>query len=178
MPSDANEAGAPAASGEPAAPKKKKSLTVIIVAGVMIAEAVGIFLAVRTHAAPAAAEAAAEPPPNPEQLIEKMDIELPVAECDAINRRSGAAVMVRLGISVRVGSENKEHATKLIEKRQSTIKDRVQMILRSVDPEQFNEPDLDSLKRQIKTELDRILEDEKLIVEVLIPQILQSQTRL
>jgi len=58
---------------------------------------------------------------------------------------------------VRVAPENRDHVAQMVEKRQNTMKDRVQMILRSADPQHLNEPNLDTIKRQIKFELDKIL---------------------
>ena len=172
-----NNAAEVNADAPPASGGKKKLLTIGIVAGIMLVEGVGIFLAVRMTAEPPVAEGA-EAIQNPDELIKQMDVELPLVECDAINRKSGQGIIVHLASSVRVTADNEERVGKLIEKRQSTIKDRVQMVLRSADPQHLNEPTLDTLKRQIKHESDKILEDDALILEVLITQILQSRSHL
>ncbi|MCP4593132.1 MAG: hypothetical protein GY842_20545 [bacterium] len=164
---------------EDAAPSsgKKKIITLGVVGGIMLLEGVGIFMLARMTGEPAPSEAG-EAMVDPLQLIEQMDVEVLLGECDAINRKSGDAVVVHLTLSGRVSADNVERVTQLIEKRQNTIRDRVQMILRSADPQHLNEPNLDTLKRQVKTEVDKILGEEELVLEVLIPQILQSRARL
>ena len=162
-----------------ASPKKKKLFVLGLIAGIMLAEGVGVYVVVRMSAEdPAAAEAAlAAELENPEMLAETMDAELVVGECDGINRKSGRSIVVHMALSVRVAAENRERAAKLVELRESTVKDRVQMILRSADPQHLNEPNLDTLKRQIKFELDQILGDDELVLEVLVTQILQTRSR-
>lgn len=166
-----------AEAAPPPSNSKKKLFTVGIVLGIMLLEGVGVFVLVKmTTEAPAPSEAA-ELTEDPTQLLEKMDAELPLVDCDAINRKSGQSIVVHIALSVRVAAEDQERAAKLIGKRQSTTKDRVQMILRSADPQHLNEPNLDTIKRQVKFELDKVLGDEELIREVLITQILQSRSR-
>jgi len=173
-PDDAKE---PIADAPAATSGRKKLLTIGIVAGIMIVEAVGIFLAVRMTGEPPVAEGA-EAAKSSEDILAQMDVELPLVDCDAINRKSGQGIVVHLSSSVRVAASDQERITKLIEKRQSTIKDRVQMVLRSADPQHLNEPTLDTLKRQIQSEVGQVLEDDEVILEVLITQILQSRSRL
>ena len=156
---------------------KRKLLTLGIVGAIMLLERVGIFVVVRMTRETPPSEAS-ELAQNPAELLDQMDAELALIECDAINRKSGQSIVVHISISVRVAAGDQEHAARLIEKRQDTFKDRVQMILRSAEPQHLNEPNLDTLKRQVKFEVDKILEDDKLILEVLIPQILQSRSHL
>ncbi|MCK4658343.1 MAG: hypothetical protein KAV82_02375 [Phycisphaerae bacterium] len=156
---------------------KKKLITLVIVLGVMLIEGAAIFVVVRmTGESPEDLQAAELE--NREDLLKNMDAELPLGECDAINRKSGRSIVVHLVLYARVAADKQKNTLQLIEKRQSTIKDRVQMILRRADPQHLHEPNLDTIKRQIKFELDKILEDDELILEVLIPQILQTSERL
>ena len=148
-------------------PSKRKLLTLAIVGAIMLLEGVGIFVVVRMTRETPPSEAA-EMAENPDELLNQMDAELALVECDAINRKSGQSIVVHLSISARVAAGDQDHAATLIERRQDTLKDRVQMILRSAD----------TLKRQVKFEVDKILGDDKLVLEVLIPQILQSRSRL
>ena len=177
MSPDDGEQAVADATASPPSPRKKKILTVGIVVGIMLLEGVGVFVLVRMTSGPPEAAAGGEVVEDPNQVIEQMDAELPLADCDAINRKVGQSIVVHLSLSVRVAAPDADRAAKLIEKRQSTIKDRVQMILRSADPQHLNEPNLDTVKRQVKFELDKILEDDQLIQEVLIPQILQTRSR-
>lgn len=177
MPPDADRAADAAAAETKSAGAGKKRLKLLgIILGVMLAEGVGIFVLVGVTSAPPPATDAAELGQNPEEIIESMDVELALVECDAINRKSGQGVIAHIVLCARVAAADRQRAGKLIELRQSTIKDRVQMILRSADPQHLNEPNLDTIKRQIKFEVDKILDDEKLIHEILIPQFLQSRS--
>lgn len=157
---------------------RKRLITLGIVGAIMLLEGVGVVVAVKmTGHSPATGEAA-QGVQDPAQRLEQMDAELGLVDCDAINRKSGHPVVVHVSLSVRVAPANQEHAGRLIAKRQDTLKDRVQMILRRADPQYLNEPNLDTIKRQIKHELDAILGDEELVLEVLIPQMLQSRSHL
>lgn len=57
-----------------------------------------------------------------------------------------------------------------IKMNERTIKDRLTRIVRSAEPTQLQEDGLETIKRQMKFELERILGDDVKIVEVLIPE--------
>lgn len=57
-----------------------------------------------------------------------------------------------------------------IKMNERTIKDRLSRIVRSAEPQILQEDGLETIRRQVKFELGRILEDEDKIVEVLIPE--------
>jgi len=50
----------------------------------------------------------------------------------------------------------------------------VTTVIRSADPKFLQEPGLETIRRQIKFELDKVLGDDKIIVDLLIPSLLQS----
>ena len=90
--------------------------------------------------------------------------------------RSGEAksILIQVRVSVLVNSCDADTTKKLVELKQSRIDDRVNTLIRSAQPRHLGEPGLETLKRGMKVEFDRIFGDEKLIREVLIPQLLQS----
>jgi len=104
------------------------------------------------------------------------EIELP--ECRPTNRMSGKLVLFRLRVSILVSAAAAEKAKALVESNKARISDRLNFVIRSADPQHLNEPGLESVKRRIKHELDRVACDEALIQEVLIPELLQSGTGL
>jgi flagellar basal body-associated protein FliL len=162
----------------PAPTLKRKLILPLMVGGIMLVEGVVIFLLVRISSPePPPAQAAAEGL-TAEQQIEALDPEVSVAECDAINRASGQTVVVHIALSALVSPPNVDRAQKLIEKRKNTIQDRVQLVVRGADPKHLNEPGLETIRRQLKMELDKILGDDKLLNEILVPQILQTRSSL
>lgn len=61
--------------------------------------------------------------------------------------------------------------SKKIKMNERTIKDRLSRIIRSAEPQVLQEDGLETIRRQVKFELDRILEDEHhQITEVVIPE--------
>jgi flagellar basal body-associated protein FliL len=161
-------------------PTRKKLIPIVIVAGLMIVEAVGIFVAMKTLGTdPQPAEAATGEGIGPgETPADAMDVELVICELDAYNKQTGRLLMIHLEVVVVVSPDEQERFEKLIELRQNTIDDRVTTIIRSADPKYLNEPQLETIRRQIKFELDKIVGSEDLIHEVLIPKLLQSASNL
>lgn len=166
-----------ATESPPAAPRKKKLMTLGIVLGIMLLEGAAVFAVMKISASPVAAEAAEDGAEATED-VSAMPADVSLVECKAINRKSGQALVVRICVAAQVDPDKVEVVQELVQKRQDTIKDRVQTVLRSADPRHLNDPDLATLKRQIKFELDRVLGDDQLIRAVLIPQILQSRSDL
>jgi flagellar basal body-associated protein FliL len=156
---------------------KRRLVVLAAILGVMLLEGVGVFVIMRMTGEPAAGHAG-EVAVDPAELLAKMDAEVSLGTCDAVNKKSGQSLVIHIVVSARVAADKLNHVTRLIERRESTIKDRIQMILRSADPQHLNEPNLDTLKRQLKFAMEDILGDEELILEVLIPQILQTRSRL
>jgi flagellar basal body-associated protein FliL len=163
----------------PARPSISKKLFLpAAVGGIMLVEGLGIFMLVRMAVpGPRSAHAAGEAL-SPLQQIDAMDNEVAVTECDAINRASGQAVAVHIVLSALVSPEKAELVQKLVAKRRSTIQDRVQLVVRGADPKHLNDPGLETIRRQLKAELDNILGDDQLLRELLIPEILQTRSSL
>lgn len=129
-----------------------------------------------SHAAPTdehgkAAEGHGAKPAAP---VSKGPVEIDVTECRPNNRTSGKLISLKLRVSALVMGPEAEKAKTLVESNKSRINDRVNVVIRSATPQELNEPGLETIKRRLKQELARVLGDEKLILEVLIPEMMQS----
>ncbi len=178
------------AAGEPPAPKKSKLW--LIVAAIMAVEGIGVFFLAKMFLPGPATVAAAEEGPDAaahapdgheapkhggahsEADPKSSEAEIPLTECKAFNKESGKLIFFHLRVSVLVAASQLERAKQLVQSKQARIDDRVNTVIRSGEPRQFNEPGLETIKRRIKHECDRIFEDETLIREVLVPYMVQS----
>jgi len=163
------------------APKSSRKKTLAmggILLGVMAAEAVVVFILVKHFAvAPASAEAASghgvEMP-----AVEKKpeEVELEVVRLRAQNERSQRQMVYDLEVFVSVSDANKEKVNDLFQRRKATVQDRLARVVRAAEPERFTEPDLRTLRKQFQNELTQIVGEEGLILEVLIPSIVSSES--
>jgi len=104
---------------------------------------------------------------------EKKAVELPVVEFRAPNKQSGRTFLYDVSIYVVVKNDNEKTVKEALEARSRTIQDRIRTIIAQSDPEKLgggSEPGLETLRRQIKYQLDEILGKEGLIDEVLVPR--------
>jgi flagellar basal body-associated protein FliL len=98
--------------------------------------------------------------------------EVAVLEFKAQNKLSGRTFVYDVSIFVVTKSEFKAQVAETIKEREALIKDRVRTIIAQNDPEKLgggSEPGLETLRRQVKHQLDEIVGD-GLIDEVLIPK--------
>lgn len=100
--------------------------------------------------------------------------EIDITEVRPNNRTSGKLISLKMRVSALVEGGNVEKAKTLVESNKSRINDRVNVVVRSATAQELNEPGLETIKRRFKQELSRVLGDEKLIIEVLIPEMMQS----
>ncbi len=108
-----------------------------------------------------------QPLPNP-----KKNVELAVLEFKAPNKLTGRTFLYDVSIYIVTKEEHREKLKLLIAEREATIKDRVRTIIAQSDPDKLgggSEPGLETLRRQVKFQLDEIV-GENLITEVLIPR--------
>jgi len=98
-------------------------------------------------------------------------VELSLVEFKAMNRQSGRALLYDVSIFVSVRSDHQEAVQQKIKDREALIKDRVRTIIAEMDPEKLggSEPGLETLRRQVKYQLDEIVGD-GMIEEVLVPR--------
>lgn len=157
----------------------------VLLGGVMVIEAVALFAGFKMlGGGPAEAEAHAG-----EAHVEYDDHGNPIATGDAAlthdelaevvvgsfrspNRLNGRTYVYHLEISVRVKGDVKEQVEATLASSTALVKDRMNRIVASIDPQKLNgaaEPGLETLRRQVKYQLDLIVGD-GLIEEVLVPQ--------
>jgi len=161
---------------------KKSSKSLVLVLVLMAVEGVAIFFGTKflTGSAPAAV-AASEPQAaegeakHGEQTPATQEFaEVELGECRPVNRVSGKLINFRMRVSLLVRTSNSERVKTLVEGNKARINDRVNFVIRSAEPSHLNEPGLETIKRRLKSELDRILADELLIQDILIPEMLPS----
>jgi len=105
-------------------------------------------------------------------------MELEVLSFRAPNKLSGRTFLYDVSIYVVAKSENEKRIKETIEARKALITDRIRTIIAQTDPEKLgggSEPGLETLRRQVKYQLDQIVGD-GLIDEVLVPRCIPFRT--
>jgi flagellar basal body-associated protein FliL len=105
--------------------------------------------------------------PDPKTLVE-----VAVLEFKAPNRVNGNSYLYDVKIYVSAKPDNQKALTDVITARSATIQDRVRTIISQSDPSKLGggtEPGLETLRRQVKYQLDEIV-GEGMVEEVLIPK--------
>ncbi len=155
---------------------KKKLKVMILVFGLLGLEGGGIFLATKMmYNKPDAAKGAVEVTDQEKRLQSLKDqVEIVLPEFNAYNKRDGRLFLYNLQVTIRVQSEKKDEIEEIIELRESTIKDRFNTVIRSADSKFLNEPELQTIRRQLQHELEDIVGDDQVIQELLIPKFFQS----
>ncbi|MGA2440851.1 MAG: hypothetical protein ABSH08_07820 [Tepidisphaeraceae bacterium] len=99
-------------------------------------------------------------------------VELPLLESRFPNKRSGKTFLYDVKIYLSVKKESADKVKSIIGEHDALIQDRVRTIIAESDPDKLGggaEPGLETLRRQVKYQLDEIVGD-GLIDDVLIPQ--------
>lgn len=112
------------------------------------------------------------------KLDKKAQVEIPLIEFRAPNKQSGRTFIYDVAIFVVTKAENKDKVKETITAREALIKDRVRTIIAQSDPEKLeggSEPNLDTLRRQVKVQMDDVI-GEGLIDEVLVPRCIPFRT--
>jgi flagellar basal body-associated protein FliL len=108
----------------------------------------------------------------------KKVVEVPVLDFKAPNKQSGRTFLYDVNIVAVSKGEFEEKVKTNIKDHESLIKDRVRTIIAQSDPEKLgggSEPGLETLRRQVKYQLDEIL-GEGMVDEVLIPRCIPFRT--
>lgn len=166
------------AQSPPARPQRGRLMQIVIVAALMVGEGVAVFIVANAMSGNPAAAPALEPSTGTEtgQAGEEVaSSELELAECRTANLSSGKLLSFHVTISGLVDAKDQERVGARVEAMKSRILDRVNFVFRSAEPLHFTEPDLTTIKRRLKQEFDRLLGDETLIKEILIPDLTQSR---
>jgi flagellar basal body-associated protein FliL len=173
------QAAPPAPKSEPeAAPKKKGTLMVGgILAGVMLVEGAGLYVGMKMFGAGPQTAGSHEGLVENTQRQPAEPLEVPVAKIKVPNRMSGRTFMYDIEIAVRIKvpdgknpEEFRKEVAKRLEERDNAIRDRLNCLIRSTEPQHLEEAGLVVMRRQIKSELDKVLGDDKVIESVLIPK--------
>jgi len=176
------EAAPPAA----AAPPAKAGLltkTPVLMGGAMLIEAVVLFAGFKFITGGAKNVNAADLT-TPAKKVDGVDgdksgsvdantsVEVPLLESRFPNKRNGRTFLYDVKISLSVKKESADKVKAVVAEHDALILDRVRTIIAETDPEKLGggaEPGLETLRRQVKYQLDEIVGD-GMIDEVLIPQ--------
>lgn len=157
------------------ASRRGRLLSLLVVGAVFFGEGAAIFVVTKMfYKKPADAVGAQK---SAEQIAlenAQKQVEVCLPELNAFNKREGRLYVFNLQITIRVRAEKGEEVRQIIEARNSTILDRFNTVIRSAEAKYLNEPGLDTIRRQLRFELDRILGDDQLVLELLIPKFFQS----
>ena len=162
-------------SSSEASTGKSRFVPILVVLALMVGEGVGITILIKAISpAPVVADAA-EADGEGGDVTSDGSVEIELAECRPSNRLSGKFVTFHIRVSALVPEDQYDFIEDLVRARKARIEDGVNTVIRSAEPKQLSEPGLDTLKRHLKKEFDRILGDDQLIQEVLVPQLLESR---
>ena len=187
---DKKEHGKDGAAAEGAAKGGLLAKTPVILGAVMLIEAVVLFAGFKFLAGgpkPASgAELATNEKTDGEKAKDgdkaaidpKLLVELPVVDFRAPNKRSGRTFLYDVSIFVSTQNKFSDRVKERITACDALIKDRLRTIIAESDPEKLGggtEPGLETLRRQVKFQLDEIVGD-NLIDEVLVPRCIPFRT--
>jgi flagellar basal body-associated protein FliL len=108
----------------------------------------------------------------------KKMVEVNVLDFKAPNKQSGRTFLYDVSIYVVTRAEFADKVKTTIGDREALIKDRIRTIIAQSDPEKLgggSEPGLETLRRQVKYQLDEII-GEEVIGEVLVPRCIPFRT--
>jgi flagellar basal body-associated protein FliL len=174
---------APAAAAAPAA-KGGGFLTKlpVLIGGVMFLEAVVLFAGFKfLNSGPKNANAADLTTPEKKDATgadataspdDSPTVEMPLLESRFPNKRSGKSYLYDVKIVLSVKKEFADKVKAIIGEHDALIQDRVRTIIAESDPDKLgggSEPGLETLRRQVKYQLDEIVGD-GMIDDVLVPQ--------
>ncbi len=165
-----------------AAPRGRSRLVpAIVVLFLIVSEAVGIAVLIKAVSpAPIVAQADEGDDGSGDGEEEPISIEgelkeIELADCRPSNRMSGKFVTYHIRVSALVPAGQYDAIDDMVRARKARIEDGVNTVIRSAEPKFLTDPRLDTIRRHLKTELDRIFGDEGLIKEVLIPELQESR---
>lgn len=108
----------------------------------------------------------------------KKSAEVQVIDFRAPNKQSGRTFLYDVTIYAVTRAEYKDRVESTLKEHEALIKDRVRTIIAQSDPEKLgggSEPGLETLRRQVKYQLDEIV-GEGMIDEVLVPRCIPFRT--
>jgi flagellar basal body-associated protein FliL len=118
------------------------------------------------------ASATTQPDGGKSDADDKTPVEVPVLDIKAPNRQNGGTFIYDVSILVSVKPEFQQKTEDVLKSHEALITDRIRTIIAQTDPDKLgggSEPGLETLKRQVKYQLDEIVGD-GIIDEVLVPR--------
>ncbi len=94
----------------------------------------------------------------------------------APNRRGGRPYIFDMDVAIKIPAPRKEEFQKLVDDHKAEIEDRIARIVRAAEPAVLYEPELKTLRMQIRQALGEIVDDPDAIREVLIPRCVPIQS--
>jgi flagellar basal body-associated protein FliL len=157
----------------------------VLLGGVMLIEGAVLFAGFKMFGAkPAAADAAAlmtdgaDGPAGDKGSKKGKTVEIPVGDYKALNRTNGRTFLYDISIYVEAKADDQQKVTDAFNQSKALIEDRIRTIIAESDPDKLgggSEPGLETLRRQIKYQLDRVVGD-GIINQVLIPRCIPFRT--
>lgn len=163
----------------------------VLLGGVMIIEAVVLFAGFRflgggapraaagaELSAPATGDAKTDNKDDVKAAASKATVEIQVVDFRAPNKLSGRTFLYDVSIFLVTKAEFADKVKDTISSRDALIKDRIRTIIAQSDPDKLgggSEPGLETLRRQVKYQLDEIIGD-GIVDEVLVPRCIPFRT--
>jgi flagellar basal body-associated protein FliL len=186
------ESAAPAAPAAPAKGAKESkgggllAKTPVLLGGVMVIEAIVLFAGFKflgskpqsASGADLVAEDKGDGKHGGKGSTDKKTVEVQVSDFKALNRTNGRTFLYDVSIYVVTRAENEERVKDKFKDNKALIEDRIRTIIAESDPEKLgggSEPGLETLRRQVKYQLDGIV-GEGVIDEVLVPRCIPFRT--
>lgn len=161
-------------AGGDADARRKRRVSILIVTALMIGEGAAVyFVANALSPAPIPAAAADGGADGSTVISDLAEVEL--ADCRPSNKMAGRFVTYHIRVLGLVHAEHLTDVESMARARRARLEDAVNVVIRSADPNHLDEPELGTIKRRLKYEVDRIFGDETVIQEIVIPQLLQSR---
>jgi flagellar basal body-associated protein FliL len=165
--------------------RSRRLMGVLIVAGLMIVEGIFLFCLINWISPPPPEAVAGEdsagisgqgsgPDENGLSWGDGL-AEVDLTSCTLTNRNGPKAFTVTISVSVLVREMDEERVREQAERMKSRINDRVNFVVRSADQKYLNQPGLETIKRHLRNELEKCFGDDQLIVEVLVPELIQAE---
>jgi flagellar basal body-associated protein FliL len=179
----------PAQASAPAKESKGGLLTKtpVVLGGVMLIEAIVLFAGFKVFggkpqpaagAELAAMDAADGHGTGKGSSARGKTVEVSVVDFKALNRSSGRTFLYDVSIYVVIKADKEQKVKDTFKDGKALIEDRIRTIIAESDPEKLgggSEPGLETLRRQVKYQLDGIV-GEGVIDEVLIPRCIPFRT--
>jgi flagellar basal body-associated protein FliL len=175
MAEESEQTAVESTGGEAPEKSKKGSLVGIILAAVMVIEGIGLYATMKFFGSgadsasgeEALAAAAKQSCDKPEVSIAKMKVP---------NRVTGKTYIYNIEVAATLNApddrpmeEFKAEFEERLQKNENAIRDRINFLIRRADPQFLDEPGLVMIRRQIKVELGKVLKDEKVFDQILLP---------